>query len=242
MPKDGADSSKPGAVALAPLLAGQRMLGVVKNYNGSTGFGFITCAETQQLFKRDVFLQRQEVVASGAKVGSTVSFTIDLNKDGKPQARSVEVVSPNDKALKPSTQASGDQGPGAAFQEMLSSVDEYVEGIVSESQHFTGYVKSFSKESGFGFVACDDTHRIFGRDVFLHQSSLGDFKIGDAIVFRLEIDPQKGTPRAKDLIRAPAGAMDKIQSGEVDPELWIHFAWLAVQHSPTKVSLSFLTH
>lgn len=209
---------KPDPVALAPLLAGQRMLGVVKNYNGSTGFGFITCAETQNLFKRDVFLQRQEVVASGCKVGSTVAFTVELNKDSKPQARNVEVVTPQADELDLIAGKDG-QTPmqrelRQAFQEMLGAVDEYVETLVGENHKFVGIVKSFNPSNGFGFIACEETHRIFGRDVFLHQSQLSDFGLGDAIKFRLDIDPVKGTPRARDLSKAPPGTLERIQAGE----------------------------
>lgn len=176
----------PDPVQLAPLLAGQRLLGVLKSYNSSTGFGFIVCSEAAQLFQRDVFIQRQEVEPCGATVGATISFTIELNKDGKPQARNVSVEAPGIKKKE-----------NDAMQIMNDMLTEIATQALEKN--YLGYIKSFNQGNGFGFIACGETHRIFGRDVFLHQSQLNSFFVGDVVKFKLDIDLDKGTPRAREL-------------------------------------------
>lgn len=81
-------------VASKPIAPEGRMYGVVKSYNPDKGFGFIACADTYQIYQRDVFLLAKEFLreAGRCQVGSTVSFTVDHNKAGHPQARNLEVV------------------------------------------------------------------------------------------------------------------------------------------------------
>mmetsp|Transcript_127955 Transcript_127955/g.220675 ORF Transcript_127955/g.220675 Transcript_127955/m.220675 type:complete len:490 (+) Transcript_127955:126-1595(+) len=95
LPPPVAESAAAGAAqdsAEKPSIEG-RMYGVVKSYNPEKGFGFIACAHTYQMFQRDVFLLHKEKERCRAQVGSMVSFNVELNKDGHPQARNLEVVS-----------------------------------------------------------------------------------------------------------------------------------------------------
>lgn len=67
--------------------------GSVKTFNEETGFGFVACDATFQLFHRDVFLHhRQMKAAEGVKVGDFVSFSLELNLKGQPQARRVSKI------------------------------------------------------------------------------------------------------------------------------------------------------
>lgn len=60
--------------------------GVVKSYNEGNGYGFIECAETFELYGRDVFLHRREYETPGLNVGSAVSFSVTLSDKGHPRA------------------------------------------------------------------------------------------------------------------------------------------------------------
>eukprot|EP00434_Breviolum_minutum_P024731 symbB.v1.2.021843.t1/scaffold1911.1/size96319/12 len=66
--------------------------GTVKSYNKEKGFGFIECPTTFSLFKRDVFLHRQQ--AEGLEVGDCVNFEVQMNAQGNPQARNVKRILP----------------------------------------------------------------------------------------------------------------------------------------------------
>lgn len=67
---------------------GCRYRGVIKSYYGPRGYGFIQCDATRAKYGGfDVFLHKDQ--CGTLQVGQEVEFTIELNKDGKPQARNV---------------------------------------------------------------------------------------------------------------------------------------------------------
>lgn len=190
-------------VALAPFLAGQRAMGVVRSYSQTTGFGFIVCKETERVLGRDVFIQRQEADPIGATVGATVSFTVEMQKDakfpeGKPKARNVKLEFPGCAKTTPEDRS----------QEQ--AVEKAIEAMETQAldRDYTGVIKSFNAASGFGFVACDETTLMFGRDVFLHQSNLGGFNIGDTVLFKVSVDVEKASPQARDLKDPLCGGAD----------------------------------
>lgn len=63
--------------------------GRVKTFNTAKGYGFIDCGETWSLYSGDVFLHRQQFLEGNVAVGQEIQFQVELNKQGKPQARSV---------------------------------------------------------------------------------------------------------------------------------------------------------
>ncbi|CAK0829241.1 unnamed protein product, partial [Prorocentrum cordatum] len=56
---------------------------------------------------------------------------------------------------------------------------------------FVGTVRSFSAESGFGFIECEATFETYQRDVFLHQKQLGQCVVGDTVSFCVEVNTKK---------------------------------------------------
>eukprot|EP00928_Gymnodinium_smaydae_P037568 TRINITY_DN26057_c0_g4_i1.p1 TRINITY_DN26057_c0_g4~~TRINITY_DN26057_c0_g4_i1.p1 ORF type:complete len:422 (-),score=78.09 TRINITY_DN26057_c0_g4_i1:165-1430(-) len=192
-----ADAAIPNVdpVKLAPLLAGQRVLGVIRSYSHATGFGFIVCRETSERLGRDVFIQRVEAEPIGATVGATVSFTVEINKDGKPKAKNVKLEAPGVKRATP-----GERNAENTVNEIISQMTTQVLEKV-----YVGTIKSFSQSTGFGFITCDETFALFGRDCFLHQSNVNGFGVGDQVAFRVNLDLDKATPQARDL-KAPADA------------------------------------
>merc|ERR1711974_404344 len=61
--------------------------GRIKSFNSEKGFGFIECAATFAQFGRDVFLHKAQV--GDMRVGTMVTFTYEVNKQGMPQAKEV---------------------------------------------------------------------------------------------------------------------------------------------------------
>merc|ERR1719379_2483596 len=59
--------------------------GTIKTYNEEQGFGFIECAMTYARFQRDVFVHKSRI--GGVPVGTEVMFTLEISKQGMPQAR-----------------------------------------------------------------------------------------------------------------------------------------------------------
>mmetsp|Transcript_6201 Transcript_6201/g.18594 ORF Transcript_6201/g.18594 Transcript_6201/m.18594 type:complete len:344 (+) Transcript_6201:113-1144(+) len=155
---------------------GKRYVGKVKAFNPSHGFGFITCAEILRTFGCDAYLSH--AVEGGLIIGSTVSFGIELNKDGKPQARHVVLV---------------DAGP-VKSQKTSSAV---------AGRSYLGRVKSFNVGRGFGFLTCPEVLDVFGgRDIYVSKQHAPDGQLtpGQEVQFRLYID-RFGQPQGRDIVK-----------------------------------------
>jgi len=73
-----------------------------------------------------------------------------------------------------------------------------ITSVSKEELQYTGKVKSFQTEKGFGFIECPDTQVIFNRDVFLHHSQIGDCKVNDQVLFNISTN-NKGQPQARNV-------------------------------------------
>jgi cold shock CspA family protein len=173
---------------LAELLFGiKRIRGKVKSFSDKTEFGFIEGEEVVDHFGEggQIFLHRNvltEDALSEALPGAEVSFSVQLNREGKPQAREVKVEVP---------------GPGANPKEPKSKLCAEVDmaGLPPE-KIYNGCIKSFTEDAGYGFITCQELHEVFGRDVFLHFSQRAGFNVGDDVAFQIYIDPKRGAPKA----------------------------------------------
>merc|ERR1712048_1091257 len=68
--------------------ADRRFTGVIKSFNAEKGYGFIESAEAYSFYQRDVFLHK--ALIGNLSVGATVTFTVEVNKEGMPQARDIK--------------------------------------------------------------------------------------------------------------------------------------------------------
>merc|ERR1719453_999473 len=71
----------------ADMAALGRLGGRVKSFNAKQGFGFIECPQIHAMFGRDVFLHKAQV--GDLKVGTEITFCVEPNKQGMPQARDI---------------------------------------------------------------------------------------------------------------------------------------------------------
>merc|ERR1719401_1870161 len=81
----------------------------------------------------------------------------------------------------------------------------------SSSTRFQGRIKSFNAEKGYGFIESAEAFQCYGRDVFLHKSLIGDFTVGAAVSFTVEVS-KEGFPRARDI--QGAGSVGKASKGK----------------------------
>lgn len=63
------------------------MLGRIKSFNPKHGFGFIDCPDARNRFGRDVFIHRAQI--GDLEVGQEITFLVEPNKGGMPQAREI---------------------------------------------------------------------------------------------------------------------------------------------------------
>eukprot|EP00439_Symbiodinium_sp_Y106_P010139 s2395_g1.t1 len=130
--------------------------------------------------RHDVFLN--QAVEGGIKLGSLVSFTLEMSKDGKPQARNARMEA--EKVDRPKTSA-----PGQEARELVGKV-------------FKGRVKSFNATNGFGFLTCEELKSKFnGRDIYVNHTQVpggGPLISGHEYEFKLFVNPQM-QPQGREL-------------------------------------------
>lgn len=89
----------------------------------------------------------------------------------------------------------GMKGPQASDVTLLP-----VGSISSDGQgrQFTGRVKMFDAEKGWGFIEGEGLQQVFGKDIFLHKRELDDRApaVGEEVRFRVSLD-NNGQPQAK---------------------------------------------
>jgi len=78
---------------------------------------------------------------------------------------------------------------------------------VQRSGPFEGLVKSVAPKSAtcphaYGFVTCQETQEIYGRDVFLHSNQVAELEQGARVRFEVALN-QRGMPQAHNVIQLP---------------------------------------
>jgi cold shock CspA family protein len=145
--------------------------GHVKAFYEEKGWGHISCEATMKLYGKDVFLMRGKVTSDIAIVtGSLVSFKVTPSAKG-PQATEIHVL------------------PEGAVG---------VNGLAGKS--YSGVIKSFNSEKGWGFVAGDEIQEVFGKDIFINKRELQGVipDVGEEVNFTVEVD-NDGQAQAKNV-------------------------------------------
>lgn len=71
---------------------------------------------------------------------------------------------------------------------------------------FEGVVKSIAPKGGsggehtYGFVECEETRKLYGRDVFLHSNQAMELEVGVRVSFEVGLNP-RGMPQAHNIVR-----------------------------------------
>eukprot|EP00928_Gymnodinium_smaydae_P030910 TRINITY_DN2284_c0_g2_i3.p1 TRINITY_DN2284_c0_g2~~TRINITY_DN2284_c0_g2_i3.p1 ORF type:complete len:1209 (+),score=162.76 TRINITY_DN2284_c0_g2_i3:61-3687(+) len=191
-PASAKAASQPVAAAKKPLAEAaarsDRCVGTIKNFFPEKACGFIQCPETFEWYGRDVYVHENQL--GRFAVGDTVSFTVILSKDGHPQADGLKPASAK-AASQPAPSAKGPMSEGAP------GADRCV-----------GTVKNFFPDKGCGFIHCPETFEWYGKDVFVHETQIGSFVVGDTVSFALHLN-KDGNPQATDLKPAAAKGASK---------------------------------
>jgi len=160
----------------------KRYVGVIKSFNTAKGIGFVDCAEITEKFGCDVFLHASQILHD-EEVGDVISFSVQLGRLGQPRAKDIQAI-------------------GSVQDPEMAALQK------DPNQVYTGTVKSYNSEKGFGFIVCNETYSQFGSDVFLHKDQVKGINVGDTVKFTLRLS-LKGQPQAKDLEKAePVQRMD----------------------------------
>jgi len=177
-------------------------VGVVKSFNTAAGWGHIACAETEQMYGKDIFVMKSKIPGGSISKGTVVQFAVVDGQKG-PEADAVKLVpgivgavqpgwskTPQAKiaaefALPLAWAAPMQPPPPQMIQHMHSGggggPPSYNQG---QSLHY-GTVKSFNEEKGWGHITCPQTQSMYGKDMFVMRSALigGPINPGDHVAF-----------------------------------------------------------
>jgi len=165
--------------------------------NSQQGHGFITCDETQLLYNADVHLN--EIEGQGLQLGQEVYFQVHVNPQGQPQAARVSAVSRKRayRNLSIAQQVPVMLPPmegEANWQQATGWTLEALQQAQWQSQcwqHdglFSGTVKNFNHEKGYGFIQCDETFPHVHSDIFFYQNEADDLQVGSQVSFRINFN------------------------------------------------------
>jgi len=165
----------------------QRFRGRVTSYCPIKGAGIIRCDNiikcegVRNMVTQDVILDRAAAEKSESELtnGAVVSFFLELDPHVRLRAYEIRML------LK-----------GARQREFVSNL---VGGDLDWNATYVGVIRLLYKEknipaslnkrdAGWGYIACKETEKLFGRDVWAYPSQLGGYKIGDIVKFRVSID------------------------------------------------------
>lgn len=89
---------------------GGRFVGSIKSINAEKGFGFIECPPAHDRWRKDVYLHKKFI--GDLQVGDEISFVVEENDDGKPQARDILRLDGSDGAHQRRRSEDGKGGKG----------------------------------------------------------------------------------------------------------------------------------
>mmetsp|Transcript_55240 Transcript_55240/g.131686 ORF Transcript_55240/g.131686 Transcript_55240/m.131686 type:complete len:271 (-) Transcript_55240:113-925(-) len=92
--------------------------------------------------------------------------------------------------------------------------------FAEEGARYVGYIKSFSSRAGYGFISCEETSAMFGRDVFIHKAQLKNHRVNSQVSFEIALN-RKGHPQAKDV--RSVGALEAQAKGSTAEAPQAHF-------------------
>lgn len=180
---------------------GERYTGTIKAFSGAQGFGFIMNQDVLNRFGCDAFFN--QAVEGGIHIGGRVAFTLEISRDGRPQAKDIVL-----QELPKSGADSRSSGPSMMQQDLVGKV-------------FRGRCKSFNANRGFGFIACSEVQIAFGgRDIYVSHAQVpeeGRLTAGREYDFRLFVDRQ-GQPQARELqlVDVASALNTKSDSGPIE--------------------------
>lgn len=152
-------------------------LGRVASISRQENLGAIVCAETLALYGKDVGFRGVQVGA--LDVGDAVFFKVEVDVQGNPEARSVQL-----------------QSAGASIVPIALALAPERASACTQAW-FRGRVKCFEQQRNFGFISCAEAHQIYGKDVWLHGNQREDCGVGDEVLFTVDI--VEGKPQARNL-------------------------------------------
>jgi len=183
--------------------------GTIKFFDKDRGYGFIRCQEATEMFGQDVFMHHTQL--HDLLVGDHVQFRIQVNARGKPQAHDLRAGDPLMRSIMKAVELHGadsDDGnvplqvTSAGSADVATSNDIDCQHMAVDQCPHLGTIKFIDAAKGFGFIRCDETYRIYGKDVYATPTQVEGFRLGDQVRFSTKLS-NRGYPQATSLVSAP---------------------------------------
>lgn len=175
-------------------------IGAIKSFNHEKGWGLIMCEDTHRLYRKDILVLRTELNGANVDKGDQVSFNVKQDSRGL-KAANVHLLSSKVAMLPGQLPPNSNQmSVSAAERTGMPPMD------FPPLQYFRGVIKTFDEQKGYGFIICEETQRIYNKDIFVLRSQLHGQPVfaGDQIQFTVSMGA-KG-PAASDVVVLSKGA------------------------------------
>jgi len=191
---------------------GPTYTGVIKSFNPTSGWGHITCEQTEQMYGKDIFFMKSAVPGGTIQKGTPVTFEVTQGNKG-PEARNVMPFA----AAQQQQVQHGMYGGVAAGPppRMHHQAAQQPQGNVNAGAVYFGTIKSFREDKGWGHISCPQTQALYGKDMFVMRSALNGaiVKEGDSVQFTVN-QGVKG-PEAANVRAMGAVDADQIYYGTI---------------------------
>lgn len=188
-------------------------MGTIKSYSAQKGWGFVECAETQQIYGKDILVLKDELRGISPTPGQRVAFSVSQGRKG-PLATSVRLLPAAIGAIGalPAAPAANDWGAAQARSGFgLKRKIKESEGPKGPS--YFGTIKSFSLARGWGFVECPETEAIYGKDILVLKDELAGASVDRGQRVYFTVTQGRNGPLATDIqLLVPAGAAAQMRS------------------------------
>lgn len=198
----------------APRGPGSVYYGSVKRFDHDKGFGFIECPDLYRSTGKDVLLLRSHLEGLEIDVGDKLSFVTEQTDKG---LKAVNIQrghgpppshpsGPTSYGAPPTGQYGGPPAYGASSTGFYGGPPPQYPGgpppygggpppagsgppPADPDQKFTGSLKAFDDDKGFGFIACNETRKIYNKDIFVLKSQFQGEHVqnGDQVRFSIKI-------------------------------------------------------
>eukprot|EP00439_Symbiodinium_sp_Y106_P008739 s1668_g1.t1 len=82
-------------------------------------------------------------------------------------------------------------------------MDMDVAAMAVAGAHFTGVVKSYNPAKGWGHIECEETFKLFGKDIFLLKSRTGNYTLARGSQVRFTVEQGTKGPEAGNIELIP---------------------------------------
>jgi len=177
-----------------PIEEQQRLQGFVKSYCPIKQFGIIESEGRRIVVKQD------EAERCQLTSGAFVTFSLKADDDGSIYASDIFVT------LKGAPRGMGRM---REFRTKLAGAEInwtkiYVGRIVRLFRETGPLPASFQRrDPGWCFIDCEETHQVFGYDIWAYPSQVAAFRLGDIVSFKIRMDHWWNYPVAYSIAAAP---------------------------------------